>query len=263
MNTLPPASPTSPSSPMRRKQLIPHGFRPSPRPKQRPIAEMTVRELQDLHKLNAKILASPGASTSTYVQRVLAEQAAVESRLIELDGMETINTGLKKTKIIGEGDMVVDPPPEPPVSRTLEAKRKALARFGPSGASEAGMMSLQEAIDLERQAHLQDMERQKRIEDKKKRQGLPIKGEILTQQEREARIWAFMNHKPTDSDLEDDDDEDSDDDDPATWFDDDQDDGRKGQDIIEPDVEDLADVIRIDESRLHYSTFYEPRDEGD
>lgn len=70
-----------------------------------------------------------GASTSTYVQRVLAEQAAVESRLIELDGMETINTGLKNTKIRGENDMIVDPPPEPPTSRTLEAKKKALARF--------------------------------------------------------------------------------------------------------------------------------------
>jgi hypothetical protein len=70
-----------------------------------------------------------GASTSTYVQRVLAEQAAVESRLLELDGMETINTGLKNTKIRGENDMAVDPPPEPPTSRTLEAKKKALARF--------------------------------------------------------------------------------------------------------------------------------------
>lgn len=108
---------------------------------------MTLRELQDLHRLNTTILASPyvkiyrlehvhlirshsrGASTSTYVQRVQAEQAAVESRLIELDGMETINTGLKNTKIRGESDMIVDPPPEPPTSRALEAKKKALSRF--------------------------------------------------------------------------------------------------------------------------------------
>ena len=59
------------------------------------------------------------------------------------------------------------------------------------------------------------------------------------------------------------DDEDSDDDDPATWFEDDQDDGRKGQDLVEPDEEDLSNVIRIDENQLHYSTFYEPREEGD
>lgn len=144
-----PSSPKSPTSP--RNRDVPPGFRPSQRPKQRPIPEMTIRELQDLHRLNATILASPyvfsknyiqytqcfliilmcfrGASTSTYVQRVLAEQAAVESRLLELDGMEAINVGLKNTKIRGENDMVIDSPPEPPTSRTLEAKRKALAQF--------------------------------------------------------------------------------------------------------------------------------------
>ena len=135
------------NSPVRRKNPIIPGFRPSPRPKQRPINEMTLRELQDRHILNVKLLASPyvslildkrptadhcifrEASTSTYIQRVLAEQAAVESRLIELDGVETINTGLKRTTIKGEDDMNIDTTPEPPTSRTLEAKRKALSRF--------------------------------------------------------------------------------------------------------------------------------------
>jgi hypothetical protein len=51
---------------------------------------------------------------------------------------------------------------------------------------------MQEAMELERQAFLQDRERQSRIEEKKKRLGKPIKGEVLTRQEREARIWAFM-----------------------------------------------------------------------
>ena len=140
---------TPSNSPVRRKNPIIPGFRPSPRPKQRPINEMTLRELQDRHILNVKLLASPyvfrniqywirdrqltmhhrEASTSTYVQRVLAEQAAVESRLIELDGVETINTGLKRTAIKGEDDMNIDVHPEPPTSRTLEAKRKALSRF--------------------------------------------------------------------------------------------------------------------------------------
>lgn len=63
--------------------------------------------------------------------------------------------------------------------------------------------------------------------------------------------------------MEDEDNEDFDEDeDPATWFEDDQDDGRKGQQIVEPDEEDFGDIIRIDEARV-YSTFYEPRDEGD
>lgn len=68
----------------------------------------------------------------------------------------------------------------------------------------------------------------------------------------------FRNYKPTDSDLEDDD-EDEDDDDPSTWFIDDQDDGRKGQDIVEPDEEDWSNVIRIDHTRLPYNFF--PRDD--
>ncbi|KAF7776041.1 hypothetical protein Agabi119p4_4434 [Agaricus bisporus var. burnettii] len=127
--------------------------------------------------------------------------------------------------------MVIDPPPEPPANRTLEAKKKAMAKFGQSIAlgpnGNSGVLVGQGA------------------------------------QEREARIWAFMNHKPTDSDLEDDSDPDSDDDDPSAWFEDDQDDGRKGQDIVEPDFEDFSHIIRIDASRMRYSTFYEPRDEGD
>jgi hypothetical protein len=48
--------------------------------------------------------------------------------------------------------------------------------------------------------------------------------------------------------------------DPATYFDDDQEDGIKGQDIVYPDAEDLTDIIRMDESKFHYNTFYEPRD---
>lgn len=70
------------------------------------------------------------------------------------------------------------------------------------------------------------------------------------------------NYKPSDSDLEDMDmdEDDSDEEDPATWFEDDQDDGIKGQDIVPPDVEDLSNIIRVDENRIRYSTFYEPRD---
>jgi hypothetical protein len=63
------------------------------------------------------------------VRRVSAEQAAIESRLIELDGMENISTGLQNTKLNGEEDMNVDLPPKPPSSRTLDAKRKALSMF--------------------------------------------------------------------------------------------------------------------------------------
>jgi hypothetical protein len=70
----------------------------------------------------------------------------------------------------------------------------------------------------------------------------------------------IRNHKPSDSDLEDDSDE-EDDDDPSTWFEDDQEDGIKGQHIVQPDsIDDLSSVIRVDSTKLHYSSFYEPRD---
>lgn len=73
-------------------------------------------------------------------------------------------------------------------------------------------------------------------------------------------ISLHRNYKPTESDLEDDEDEDSDGD-PATWFEDDQDDGRKGQDIVEPDYEDYSDIIRIDSSRIPRNNFFDR--EGD
>ncbi|KAJ7129812.1 hypothetical protein C8R44DRAFT_614495 [Mycena epipterygia] len=263
-----PSSPTSPTrsinraSPMRHKTAIPSGFRPAPKPKRTPISEMSLRELQDLHSTNTRLLASPYGQS--WMGRVTAEQAAVEGRLVELVGMDTIATGLKNSTIKGEDDMIVDPPPEPYTSPTLEAKRKALSKFGPANdGTVIGSLSMQEAIQLEQTAHAADKERQDRLLEKRRRMGMSIPGEQLTRQQREARMWAFMNHKPSESDLEDEDEDEDSDGDPASWFEDDQDDGRKGQLIVEPDEEDYGDIIRIDSSKLSYSTFYEPRDEGD
>jgi hypothetical protein len=66
----------------------------------------------------------------------------------------------------------------------------------------------------------------------------------------------YRNHKPTESDLEDDSD-DEEEDDPSSWFEDDQDDGRKGQNIVDPDPDydvqdDLSHIIRIDESKIPF-----------
>jgi hypothetical protein len=108
---------------------------------------MTVRELHDLQARNIKILDSPyvsahnmlelhlsfaiirGASTSTYVQRISAEQSAIDRRLLDLEGIDSIQTGLRNTKLSGEDDMNVDLPLEPPASRTLLAKQKALLQY--------------------------------------------------------------------------------------------------------------------------------------
>ncbi|KAL0582018.1 hypothetical protein V5O48_000076 [Marasmius crinis-equi] len=259
----PPSSPTSPrlssNAAIRRKNAVPPGFRAPPREKPKPISDMSIPELQDRYARNCKTLSSPGASTSTYVQRITAEQAAIVSQL-EMHGMDVINTGMMNARI-GD-DRPAPQAPELPMSRAINAKQRALAKFGDTHGT-VGSLSMQEAMEIEQRAHAQDRERQQRLIDKRRRQGLPIKGEAPTKAEFEARLWAFMNYKPTESDLEDDDEEDEDDDDPATWFDDDQDDGRKGQDIIEPDEEDLSHIIRIDHNKLAYSTFYEPKDDGD
>jgi len=157
--------------------------------------------------------------------------------------------------------MNIDLDSEPSFPGPIAAKRRALMRYATESTSSSnGGLSFQEAVRIEQEAHALDLARQQHAEERKRRLGLPIKGEVLSKEATEARIWAFMNYKPTDSDLEDDDDED--DDDPATWFEDDEDDGIKGQQIVEPDLEDLSNIIRIDESRaLNYSTFYEPRDD--
>jgi len=256
------SSPQSPTSPTRAKKITtPLGFRVTPKQKQKPIAEMSVRELHDQHNRNERLLSSSIVSTSSLVQRLTVEQTAIGARLLELEGIEEIRNGLKNANINSDEIMPVDVPPEP---RVIDAKRRALSRYAPLASNSAnhqvGSLNLQEAVELEQRAYVIDLERQQRSDDRKRRTGLPVKGEILSREEMDTRIWAFMNYKPTDSDLEDMDEDGSDDDDPSTWFEDDQDDGIKGQDIIPPDMDDLSNVIRVDESHIRYSSFYEPRD---
>ncbi|KAF8915885.1 hypothetical protein CPB85DRAFT_1432591 [Mucidula mucida] len=257
----PPTSPTSPTS--RAKRVVPHGFLAAPKAKVKTVSQMTIRELHDRYHHNKQFLAAPGASTSTYIAKILHEQNAIETQLAELEGVDNINTSMRNTRIMDEGDMDVDSAPEPPVSRTIETKRRVLARaYGPQpGTTHVATMSMEEALEIEQRANAVDMQRRQRQEEKQARLHDITYGH-MSKEEREARIWAFMHHKPSDSDMEDgSDDEDSDEDDPASWFDDDQDDGRKGQPIIEPDEPDYYDLIRVDSSRFHYNTFYEPRDD--
>jgi len=53
---------------------------------------------------------------------------------------------------------------------------------------------MQEAIEIEQRAHAQDRERQQKLIERRRRQGLPIKGETNqeSKSEFEARMWAFM-----------------------------------------------------------------------
>jgi hypothetical protein len=74
----------------------------------------------------------------------------------------------------------------------------------------------------------------------------------------------FRNYKPTESDMEEDEEDDPDhcDVDPDDWFEDDQDDGRKYQDIVEPDAEDLSHIIQVDYSRIPDYTVHQACGEG-
>ncbi|KAF7794561.1 hypothetical protein EIP86_005696 [Pleurotus ostreatoroseus] len=264
---------TSPTSP---RKPVPNGFI-SYKPKQKAIRDMSIRELQDLHTRNARILSEPAPSTSSYVQRLSTEQAQIEARLVEL-GVDSIQKMLRKTTIEDQSEqMSVDSPQEqqqqpqpPPVQnqgpRPIGAKLRALQKYSaqiPHADAGSNTFTYEEAVQIEQEAHSLELQRQReheeKVADRRRRMGLPAKGEKrLTREEQEARIWAFMTYKPTESDLEDDDDYDSDDEDPANWFEDDQDDGRKGQDIIEPDYEDLSNIIRIDTTRIPRNVFFDP-----
>lgn len=254
MPQVPRASPTR-----RTSNVPPPGFRVPPRPKPPPITSLDADELRSLRDKNNRILASPGASTSTYVQRVANEQTAIEARLADIEGLRSIDAGMRGITIGSGGAMDVDKPKTPALSRTQAAKRNALSKASIASRNESGgAFSFEDAMQLEREAYLRDKERQQRREEKQHRAAVPSLPQSLSKQEQEARILAFMNYTMTDSDLEDEDDDD--DSDPGTWFDGQDEDGVKGQNIVLPDVEDFSDVIRLDESRIPYNIFYEPRD---
>jgi len=161
--------------------------------------------------------------------------------------MATLEDGLFKTHITQDVPMDIPASSSPP-SRTLEAKRRAIGRYHADtiqrGSTAA--LGLDEAMELEQRAHATALEKHKHELEKRLQRGPPLPGEILTREEREARIWAFMNAKPTESDEEDED-WDEDDEDPSTWFEDDEDDGRKGQPLVDPD--EIASIIRVDDGQ--------------
>ncbi|KAI5119907.1 hypothetical protein M0805_003711 [Coniferiporia weirii] len=250
------------------KQTAMPGMRPFPRERVVPIEEMKADDLRTLFRRNEEVLRTMSASSSSFVERLEANQAKIKARLAEIEGMESIQRRMRRATIHEDDRMAVDKP-DPYMSRTLFVKQQAVAAWGKSSKNQpkhkTGTISLEDAITIEQQQIAIEQERRARALERREKQTMPTQtqgpGLPLSREEYEAKVWAFMNYKPTDSDLEGDDDED-DDDDPSAWFEDDQDDGVKGQDIVYPDTEELAEVIRMDESKFHYNTFYEPHDEG-
>jgi hypothetical protein len=137
-----------------KKPAVPPGFRTPLKPKQKPVSQMTARELHDQHDRNARLLNSSyvdfhpqvicnkgsrhgsttdivrpnfrSACTSALAERLSAEQATIEYRLLELEGVEEIRRGLKKTDINADEIMNID---QPPVPRVIDAKQRALSRY--------------------------------------------------------------------------------------------------------------------------------------
>lgn len=170
------------------------------------------------------------ATTSNYVGRVTAQQHAIEERLTELkdqQNIESIRVGIKNTSISVEEKMNIDVGPQRSYPKPIGAKQRALMRYvslfhtsprlvllphtlsymrpltfgflfdlikGPrlAGSNSSSGMTFEEAARIEQEAHALDQLREQQAEERRRRQGLPPKGEKLSKQEMELRVLAFM-----------------------------------------------------------------------
>lgn len=136
------------------------GFISPPKPKKRPIHNLSIPELYEKHAANKRLLSNPYAphplvparaltdagvhsaysapSTSTFVQHLSAEQTAIEARLTELVGVKEIQEMFRRTSISGNDGMrvdgetsaqILDDRNSAPTNRILEAKRRILSKY--------------------------------------------------------------------------------------------------------------------------------------
>jgi len=61
-----------------------------------------------------------------------------------------------------------------------------------TGSNNSGGMTFEEAVRIEQEAHAQDQLRHQQAEERRRKQGLLLKGEKLSKEEMEARMWAFV-----------------------------------------------------------------------
>lgn len=146
-------------------------------------------------------------STSNDHQKIIDEQSDITTRI----GLEVIEKGLHNTHLTPDDAMDICPTP---LSRTVEAKRRAIGRYQavshfapsclalhaliklpPQNTPQRGttaVLGLAEAIEIEQKAHVAALERQKQKMEKRMQRALTLPGEELTREEREARLLAFM-----------------------------------------------------------------------
>lgn len=69
-------------------------------------------------------------TSSTYIDRITADQAAIDAHLVERIGVEDIRVGMKKATIDEYEDMAIDSEPQKPQPvQLISAKQRALARY--------------------------------------------------------------------------------------------------------------------------------------
>lgn len=61
-----------------------------------------------------------------------------------------------------------------------------------AGSNNSSGMTFEEAARIEQEAHALDQLRHQQAEERRRKQGLPLKGEKLSREEMEARMQAFM-----------------------------------------------------------------------
>jgi hypothetical protein len=61
-----------------------------------------------------------------------------------------------------------------------------------SNQASSSSFTIEQAMEIERRGHLEDLERKQKAEERRMKHGLPGPNEQLTRKEREQRIWAFM-----------------------------------------------------------------------
>jgi hypothetical protein len=169
------------------------------------------------------------ASTSGSVERITAQQHAIEERLTQLkdqQNIENIRVGVENASITADENMNIDV--EYSYPKPIGAKQRALMRYvslahvshfvtlAPqhllsymrcltsgllfdlikgsklAGSNGSSGLTFEEAVRIEQEAHAQDKLRRQQQEERRRKQGLSLKGEKLSKQEMELRMWAFM-----------------------------------------------------------------------
>lgn len=121
-------------------------MRPFPREKTVQIEEMKADELRTLYRRNEEVLRTlyvlsvyihlqrlnrftRTASSSTFVAKIEANQEKIRKRLAELEGLDNIQRGMRRTTLGEDALMAVDSEPEDQTLNAVKVKQQAIANW--------------------------------------------------------------------------------------------------------------------------------------